>query len=177
MRHRFILFLTLLLISSCGIFRKKTKTSLSPVTISTPRTSEILIKYKEKIGQPISNETLYQFIDQWYSVPYKFGGKSKSGIDCSNFTCLLLREVYGFASSFYFPSSKLAEQGKKVNHGDYREGDLVFFSINQSSKISHVGVYLANNKFVHASTSKGVIISSLNEEYYKKRFAFVARLK
>jgi cell wall-associated NlpC family hydrolase len=71
----------------------------------------------------------------------------------------------------------LTDQGKKIDKAAAREGDLVLFSINQSSKVSHVGVYLANEKFVHASTSKGVMINSLNEDYYKKRFAFILRLK
>ncbi len=175
---RYVIFvLGFALISSCGIFNKKTSSSASKkskpdITIH----SSILEKYSKIIGVAVTNESLYNFVDQWIGVPYKYGGKTKSGVDCSNFTCELLKTTFSFPSNFYFPSSKLAEQGKKIDLNAAKEGDMVFFSINQSSKISHVGVYLANNKFIHASTSKGVIINSLNEEYYKKRFVFIRRL-
>lgn len=163
--------------TSCAIFKRKTteaKTSTKQSKDSQQKA--ILKKYSDIIGERVENEKLYQFIDDWYGTPYKFGGKSRAGVDCSNFSCELLRQVYSFPPSYYFPSSKLAEQGKKINLSNAQEGDLVFFSINQNSKVSHVGIYLANKKFVHASTSKGVIINSLNEDYYKKRFAFVVRL-
>jgi murein DD-endopeptidase / murein LD-carboxypeptidase len=163
-------------LSSCGIFKKKSKTP-SKTQASKYSKKALLEKYSKIIGSDVENEVLYGFIEEWKGVPYKFGGKTKSGVDCSNFSCTLLRHVYSFPSSFYFPSSKLADQGKRIQRGDAREGDLVFFSINQNSKISHVGIYLANDKFVHASTSKGVIINSLEEEYYKKRYAFIVRIE
>lgn len=161
--------------ASCSIFKKKTESAPSKEA-STSTKKNLLEKYSKIIGKDVYNEELYGFIDQWIGTPYKFGGKSKDGVDCSNFSCALLRDVYGFPKNYYFPSSKLAEQGKRVHKNESKEGDLVFFSINQNSKISHVGIYLTNNKFVHASTSKGVIINSLEEEYYKKRFSFFMRL-
>jgi lipoprotein Spr len=66
-------------------------------------------------------------------------------------------------------SSQMATQVTKVPKSDLREGDLVFFKINRRS-ISHVGVYLGNDKFAHASRTKGVIVSDLNHPYYKKYF-------
>ena len=176
--QKFCFLLVLILsISSCSIFKKKSGPVTSKPKSEKPSKNAILQKYSQKIGVEVDNVTLYSFIDSWIGVPYKYGGKSKSGIDCSNFTCELLRGAFDFPSTYYFPSSKLAEQGQKVNSQSVREGDLVFFAINQSSKISHVGVYLANNKFVHASTSKGVMISSLDEDYYRKRLAYFRRLK
>lgn len=166
----------LLYMNSCSIFKKKSKPATTRESSSTNKKS-LLDKYSKIIGQSVYDEALYEFIEEWRGVPYKFGGKTKSGVDCSNFSCTLLREVYRFPQTFYFPSAKLAEQGKKIQKSEAQEGDLVFFSINQNSKISHVGIYLANNKFVHASTSQGVIINSLEEEYYKKRFSFVARIR
>jgi len=63
---------------------------------------------------------------------------------------------------------------KKVSKNKIREGDLLFFSI--SGKNDHIGIYLQNDRFVHASTSKGVVISSLNNNYYKKHFHFAGRI-
>lgn len=163
----------IMVFSSCSILKKKPTKTKNPVVIS----STVLSKYEKIIGEKLTFEELYTFIDQWINVPYKYGGKSKSGIDCSNFTCQLLREVYEFPSTYYYPSSKLVEQGLKISQKDAKEGDLVFFSMNSGSKISHVGVYLLNSKFVHASTTKGVMISSLNEDYYQKRFVGVYRMK
>lgn len=164
-------------LTSCGIFKKKSKNTTSPPKKEVSSRKAILDVYSKKIGAEIYNEKLYTIIDQWIGVPYKFGGKNKGGIDCSNFSCTLLREAFSYPSNYYFPSSKLAEQGDKISLDNAQEGDLVFFSMNSGSKISHVGVYLANRKFVHASTSKGVIISSLDEDYYKKRFVFAKRIK
>jgi len=122
----------------------------------------------------IQNEALYRFINDWYGVPYKYAGKDKKGIDCSGFSSLLYTTVYHKKLS---PSSKAqAEETKKVASTDLQEGDLVFFDIN-AGRISHVGVYLQNNKFVHASTKRGVIINDLNEPYYKKYFVRSGRPK
>jgi len=70
----------------------------------------------------------------------------------------------------------LVEETKKIKDSDLKEGDLVFFNTD-GKKISHVGVYLQNNKFVHASTKKGVMISDLNEPYFKKTYVHAARVK
>ena len=174
-----LVFILALCINSCGVSKKKSKSpGSSKPTVSKPEaSSNLLEKYSQKLGATVTNEALYKTIDGWIGVPYRYGGRSKSGIDCSNFTCEILREVFRYPSNFYFPSSKLAEQGNKISLSEAREGDLVFFAINQSSKISHVGIYLTNQRFIHASTSQGVMISSLQEEYYKKRFAYVRRLK
>jgi len=116
----------------------------------------------------VKNQSLHNFIAQWYGVPYLLGGTSKLGIDCSAFVQQLYGIVYQtdlmrtanqqFSSSLYIPD------WDKLN-----EGDLVFFKI-RSSRISHVGVYLGNGKFVHASASKGVMISDLKEKYWTKYY-------
>ncbi len=174
----FSIFIILIGLSSCSIFQKKSKPSkTSTATKPSSGKRALLEKYSKLIGEEVSDERLYGFIDEWTGTPYKFGGKTKSGVDCSNFSCELLRQVYSYPSAFYYPSAKLAEQGKKINKTDAKEGDIICFSINQNSKISHVGIYLKNNMFVHASTSKGVMINSLTEDYYKKRYAYIVRLR
>lgn len=125
-------------------------------------------------SKEIKKSELYSFIQDWYGVPYKYGGCKKSGVDCSCFTNLLYEDVYhqklvGNAADIYKSVEKISLQRAK-------EGDLVFFKINVSY-VSHVGVLLKGGYFVHASTSKGVIVSSLDEAYYKKYFHSAGRVK
>lgn len=132
---------------------------------------------KEKLGltnKEIKSSKLYTFINDWYGVPYKYGGCQKTGVDCSCFADNLYKDVYH--RKLGRTAGEIYKECDKIKTDHIKEGDLVFFKIN-SSNISHVGVYLKNNKFVHASTSKGVMISDLTETYYKKYFYSAGRLK
>ncbi len=97
---------------------------------------------------------------------------SKFGVDCSGFCNILYSHIYN--KSIKRRASDIAKDIDKVNKKNLKEGDFVFFNI--SKKNSHVGIYLMNNKFVHASTSKGVMISSLDNPYYKKVYNKGGRL-
>jgi cell wall-associated NlpC family hydrolase len=133
-------------------------------------------KYAEIVGvskNEIKNVKLYAFIDQWYGVNYKYGGISKSGVDCSGFCTVLYAEIYH--KHIKRTTAALARESKKVSKKNLKEGDLVFFTI-EKKKNAHVGVYLMNNKFVHASSSKGVLISSLTNPYYIKTYNKGGRL-
>ncbi len=122
----------------------------------------------------ITNFTLYQFIDKWIGTDYRIGGCDISGIDCSGFAQKLYSEVYGIdllrTATEQFVNCKRIKNAKEA-----LEGDLVFFHI-RSRRISHVGIYLGNNYFVHASTSNGVMISNLDEEYWHKYYAGCGRI-
>jgi len=122
----------------------------------------------------ISDKTLVNFISDWYGVTYRYGGSDKHGIDCSHFAAKLYADVYNKKISG--AANTIEPLTTTVKSEDMQEGDLVFFKIQQS-KVSHVGVYIGNNKFVHASTKRGVIISDLNEPYYKKYFYKAGKLK
>lgn len=113
--------------------------------------------------EEITNFSLYHFIDDWYGTRYRFGGTSKSGIDCSSFTQKLYAATYGLE----IPRTAVTQYAscKRVSREELREGDLLFFHTTRKG-ISHVGVYLGNDRFVHASSSRGVVISNLNESYY-----------
>jgi len=122
----------------------------------------------------ISCEGLYETVADWLGTPYVYSGKSSRGIDCSGFVTMLYNKVYNNPLT-----GNAAELYQKVAHikmKDLREGDLVFFRIRQS-RISHVGVYLGDNKFAHASRTNGVIISDLSSPYYKKYFVKGGKVK
>ncbi len=131
----------------------------------------LLLKTSE---QNITNSKLYSFIDSWYGTPYKFGGNDKNGIDCSGFVFKLYEQVY--LTKTPRTTSELNDLVKDIKKKDLKEGDLVFFKTD-TKKVSHVGVYLMNNKFVHASSKKGIMISDLNEEYFEKSYYKGGRLK
>lgn len=122
--------------------------------------------------EAIQNIRLYNFIEQWYNTRYRLGGNDEAGIDCSSFTARLIQQVY------HHPLPRTAREQyaitTRIREQDIREGDLVFFKTGRG--ISHVGVYLDNGYFVHASTSNGVIISALSEAYYAKRFKGAGRI-
>ena len=121
----------------------------------------------------IFNMDLYSSIEKWLGTPYRYAGKTDDGIDCSSFVNRIYESVY----CYMLPSSSadIAKQVTGLPKEKLREGDLVFFKINRRN-ISHVGVYLGDDKFAHASQSKGVIISDLNSPYYKKYFVKAGRV-
>ncbi|MFN3916655.1 MAG: C40 family peptidase [Flavobacteriales bacterium] len=110
---------------------------------------------------------LYCEVYDWLGVRYRYGHGTKQGTDCSSFTLNVTRNTMEYMLSG--SSANIYESCIKINKESLQEGDLVFFKINKS-RISHVGVYLQNGKFAHASVHGGVMISDLNEPYYKKYF-------
>jgi len=102
----------------------------------------------------------------WKGVRYRLGGSSKKGIDCSAFVQQTFRDQFGLE----LPRSTYEQQemGKSVSRSKLRTGDLVLFRAGSTGR--HVGIYIGNNQFVHASTSSGVVISSMNEPYWNKRY-------
>lgn len=114
-----------------------------------------------------SDTALAGFIKSWLGVPYQYGGTTMQGIDCSAFTKALYAVVYHI-SLLRTAFEQFSASMPIYDPENLKEGDLVFFKIH-SSVISHVGVYLSNGYFVQASTH-GVIISNLDDDYWKKYF-------
>jgi cell wall-associated NlpC family hydrolase len=137
----------------------------------------VQLKYAEMIGldgKDLTNQQLYRFIDKWYGTNYRFGGQTMEGIDCSGFSQKLYDEVYGLdLTRTAVEQFRNCKRDKNCDHAE--EGDLVFFRF-RNKKIGHVGVYLANDYFVHASTSQGVTISNLKEEYWQRRYAGIGKV-
>jgi cell wall-associated NlpC family hydrolase len=134
-------------------------------------------RYSTLLGvreKDIKDQRLYKFIDSWMGAPHRLGGMDKGGIDCSGFTTILQKEV--FSRSVARTAREMADQVKRLYEEDLKEGDLVFFNFG-GQPFNHVGVYLHNNKFVHVSTSKGVIISDLKDPWYYKYFSRCGSVK
>lgn len=116
------------------------------------------------------NHRLYVESAKWLGVPYRGGGNSKRGIDCSGLSSHLYKKVYHKKLQRNSDDQR-TKDCRKVGKSRLREGDLVFFHNGRKKRVaSHVGVYLKDNKFIHASTSRGVIISSLEEDYYRRHW-------
>ena len=115
---------------------------------------------------------LHDFIFDWIGKPYRFGGESKKGIDCSAFA----RELYSRVMGQYLPrnSRQQFKYVKPINKEELQTGDLVFFKI-KTRDISHVGVYLSDNKFIQSSKS-GVNVASLDNSYWKRYYYKAGRL-
>lgn len=116
---------------------------------------------------PVSTHSAFEgFYQEWRGVPYRLGGSSRNGLDCSAFTQLAYRQVLGLPLPRTTESQ--AELGLPVSRTALRHGDLVFFKTGWNQY--HVGVYTGGGEFIHASTSKGVIRSRLDNVYWKRHY-------
>lgn len=147
--------------------------SLSSCRSAAPRLDyKALARASVRLGVDIrleDNHKLYIEAAEWMGVPYRAGGESKRGTDCSGLTCQIYKKVYHTKLSRSTEGQK--KESSKVAKRNLREGDLVFFTSSRSGrKVAHVGIYLKDGKFIHASTSQGVIVSRLDEPYYTKHW-------
>jgi cell wall-associated NlpC family hydrolase len=152
--RRFWLFLIagvlVLVTGGCG--------SAAPTTQSVGSSGDLLERWKTEAAQ-------------WQGVPHQWGGTTRRGIDCSAFVQTLYRDVTGVQ----LPRTTRAQvrTGSRVHMRDLQPGDLVFFNLDKSR---HVGVYLENGRFVHASSSRGVAVSNLHASYWTSRYWTARRI-
>jgi cell wall-associated NlpC family hydrolase len=123
--------------------------------------------------EQVTNKTLFTEIDKWWGTRYKYGGATEGGMDCSAYTGTLVHNVYGVV----LPRTSRDQYGDciKLDQDELQQGDLVFFRTGRRG-VSHVGLYLGNGYFTHASTSIGVTISNLSETYWSKKFVSGGRI-
>jgi len=155
------------------------------LSLASCRSSESRIMHQyiheaeDKLGVKIEKKDyvpLYLEVADWLGAPYCYGGTSKKGVDCSGFTCAIYQKAYDQKiprnSERQYDYSK-----RKIKKEALKEGDLVFFTVkNAKSTVSHVGIYLKEGKFAHAS-NRGVIISNLDERYWQQNWVSGGRTK
>ena len=169
--------------SSIGIESETVSVSNSQNDLMPSNLSEIeqanwlQLKYSIKMDvavESIKNIALLKKIDEWYATPYYYGGTTKNGVDCSYFTLDVMQGVFNIG--LRRTAAEQYEQTSRINWEELKEGDLIFFKTEGPNKISHVGIYLSNNKFVHSSVRNGVTISDLSEPYYQRTLFSMGRL-
>ena len=129
---------------------------------SSSKTNPLGLTYR-----PDDNVTLYELVNSWLGVPYLYGGNDRNGIDCSAFVGIVYRQVYGI--NLHRTSNDILRDVDLISRSQLQEGDILFFT-NSNGKVSHVGIYLKDNLFAHASTSNGVSVSNLDDAYWQKHF-------
>ena len=128
-----------------------------------------------KLGRH-DNKKLYKELKRWLGTPYAYAEHTcGEGTDCSGMVMEVFLEVYGI--KVHRNSAKMLEENCRIiDLDDLKEGDLVFFCTNGDERVSHVGIYLKDNKFVHASSSRGVAVDDLRQNYYATHFHAAARV-
>lgn len=172
-----VVLATSVFVVSCGSSKSATNKKSNTKTVAK---SENLRKLDSKFDGNVSRSIsdILKDAEKYIGTPYKFGGNTPSGFDCSGFTVKVFEE-----NDFNLPrrSSDQAEAGKNIDIKDVKPGDLLFFATAGGSRVSHVGIVHdigpdGEVKFIHASTSKGVMISSLNEKYWNKAYLHAQRV-
>ncbi len=178
LKHFVVLAISSFVIASCGSSKSVSKPKTSP-TKSVSK-SENLRKLDSKFDGKLSGsmKSILKDAENYLGTPYKFGGNTSSGLDCSGLTTKVFEE-----NGLKLPrrSADQANTGKNIDLKEAKPGDLIFFATAGGTKVSHVGIVhtIENDgevKFIHASTSKGVIISSLNEKYWNKAYLHAQRV-
>lgn len=170
MRITFIICLLIagLLGTSCSSSKRLSKASSQRAQLS------------QKFGFKLTKKDdlqLYTEASKWLGVPYRYGGTTRKGVDCSGLVGQIYKQVYH--TNLERSTTGMAQKNcRKVGKGNLKTGNLVFFNTSKKKKgINHVGLFLKNGYFIHASTSKGVIVSNLKEDYYHKAWKQGGKVK
>ena len=164
MKIRIIILIFLVILSGCRSYPRYNASP--PTTPEEPPSENTLLSTDEFIR-------FGRVLQKYLGRPYKGTSEYDQGLDCSRFTFQVFRDY----NRTYLPNTAAAQyrEGVEVNRRLLRFGDLVFFNTDRN-KISHVGIYVGDNRFIHASSSRGVIISSLSEQYWAKNYVGARRI-
>ncbi|GGK87224.1 C40 family peptidase [Rufibacter glacialis] len=133
--------------------------------------------YSQSLGLQLDfdeDKELLETVANWIGTPYRSGGSSQRGTDCSGFVSKVYKQVYGI--SLTHSSRSMFHQVNRVSKSAMETGDLVFFRRGPGQPIFHVGIYLKDGKFIHSASNGGVMINSLMSPYYKKNFYAAGRV-
>jgi len=166
-----MLYLLLLssLLTACG--------SIRPAPRYTDSTDSGAVVRELELRRRATPHRLARVVDGYLGIPYKWGGTTRAGMDCSAFTRAIFRETYGV--ELPRTSKQMYGVGRAILQGqDLKPGDLVFFKNTYSGPgVSHVGIYLGEGRFAHASSSKGGTITPLNNPYFQPRYIGARRVE
>lgn len=160
-------------VTSCGSagtsMRARGTSHMPPKRTESPATFSI------PAGVDAPTRKLLTEARSWLGTSYKYGGDDASGVDCSGF----VMSVFERSLSIKLPrnSAKQQEYCRDIDRKDLAEGDLVFFTTRGSHGVGHVGIYIGDGRMIHSSSSRGVIISSLNQQYYLDNYYSSGRVE
>ena len=179
MNKRLLILGIAILLSGCFAKKKTTYSKKRTVTVASSDTTKTNSKkIRKKAKENLEAEKVIESAMAFSGVRYKYGGTTKKGMDCSGLIYVALQE-----NDIVFPrvSYQMANEGKRVRVNEVQKGDLLFFKTRKNSKrINHVGLVVAIEndeiKFIHSSSSRGVIVSSLREGFWNAAFIKATRI-
>ena len=160
------------------LINKRANLDIEPVDIKNESAELLVLNNVLDETNNLFTEFLLKEAETYIGTPYRYGGTTRNGIDCSAF----VRSVFEtFNMNLPRVSADQAKQGHRISTDEAREGDLVFFATRGGGRVSHVGIVHGRNQegvltFIHSSTSQGVMISPLNDNYWGKRFLYAKRV-
>ena len=163
------------MLSSCGSSKGNANLYNPKEVAYLSKQLEVQLSNKDK--EDDRHIPLYAEVSTWLGTPYRYGGSTKRGVDCSGFTMQVYKKVY--RKKLPRSTSGLAKANyKKVAKSKLYTGDLILFATGKDKKqVSHVGIYLKDGKFIHAYTSRGVMVNHINDDYYRKAWVRAIRVK
>jgi cell wall-associated NlpC family hydrolase len=179
MYRKYLFYLLLIFFTSCIVKKKTSYSKTRTVTVeATPRDTITVKEVTRKRFKNKKADAVIASAMNYAGVRYRYGGETKKGMDCSGLIHVALKEN---AIAFPRVSYVMAEEGKKIKVKDVRKGDLLFFkTLKKGKKINHVGLVVKVEKneikFIHATSSRGVIVSSLREGYWNHAFVKATRI-
>lgn len=166
-----------MLLASCHSSRNSTvKTGRDATVVERVSKDKSSTKGSKSDNDVKVANALVKEANKWLGVPYRYGGKSRSGTDCSGFVMTIFNDV----ADVKLPRDSRSQEAycRHIDAKNMQPGDLVFFSgKGGGSSVGHVGMYVGDNSIIHASTSRGVIISNLDENYYKNHYYSSGRVE
>ena len=164
--------------SQTKLINKRANLDIEPVNVKDENSSLIVLNSVLDETNNLFVDFLLKEAETYIGTPYRYGGTTRSGIDCSAF----VRSVFEtFNMNLPRVSADQAKEGRRISTEEAKQGDLVFFATRGGGRVSHVGIVHGRDEegvlqFIHSSTSQGVMVSSLNDNYWGRRFLYAKRV-